>query len=84
MTQPCVLPIRVSIHAGRSSQPDFVYFRFHGRTRLFTSNYTGTELAEEAKKIRRTVQEGRDVYVYFNNDAAGYAIANARKLTDMM
>ena len=63
---------------------DFVYFRFHGRTQLFTSNYTGAELAEEAKKIRRTVREGRDVYVYFNNDAAGYAIANARKLTDMM
>jgi uncharacterized protein YecE (DUF72 family) len=63
---------------------DFVYFRFHGRTQLFTSNYTRAELAEEAKNMRRFLREGRDVYAYFNNDAKGYAISNARKLTDMM
>jgi uncharacterized protein YecE (DUF72 family) len=78
ITDSCKYPRREIITA------DFVYFRFHGRTQLFTSNYTGAELTEEAKKIRRTVREGRDVYVYFNNDAAGYAIANAWKLTDMM
>lgn len=63
---------------------NFVYFRFHGRTRLFTSNYTRTELAEEAKKMRQHLQEGHDVYVYFNNDAEGYAVSNARTLTTMM
>lgn len=63
---------------------DFLYCRFHGRTKLFTSTYTEAELAEEAQKIRRMLREGRDVYAYFNNDAAGYAIANARNLIDMM
>jgi uncharacterized protein YecE (DUF72 family) len=63
---------------------NFVYFRFHGRTQLFTSSYTRAELADEAKKMRRMLEEGHDVYAYFNNDAAGYAIANARTLTEMM
>lgn len=62
----------------------FVYFRFHGRTRLFASDYTKAELAEEAKKMRRLLKEGQDVYVYFNNDAEGHAVANARTLTAMM
>lgn len=63
---------------------DFVYVRFHGRTRLFTSNYVKTELANEAKKFSRFMREGHDVYVYFNNDAEGHAVANALTLTAMM
>jgi uncharacterized protein YecE (DUF72 family) len=63
---------------------DFVYVRFHGRTRLFTSNYVRTELANEAKKFSRFMREGYDVYIYFNNDAEGHAVANALTLTTMM
>ena len=44
---------------------NFVYFRFHGRLRLFASNYTRADLAEEARKIRRILHEGHDVYAYF-------------------
>src|SRR5258705_3076391 len=28
-------------------------------------------------------RSGRDVYVYFNNDERGYAVANARRLTEL-
>ncbi len=63
---------------------NFVYFRFHGRARLFASNYTKAELAQEAKKMRRLLKEGQDVYAYFNNDAEGYAVTNARTLTALM
>lgn len=59
---------------------DFVYIRFHGRTELFASAYTDVELAEEAGRIRRYLLDGLDVYVYFNNDALGHAVANARTL----
>ena len=59
---------------------DFVYIRFHGRRQLFASKYTDEELAEEAKQMRRYLREGRDVYVYFNNDAKGHAVGNARAL----
>lgn len=59
---------------------DFVYIRFHGRTELFASKYTDAELAKEAKRIRRYLRDGLDVYAYFNNDALGHAVANARML----
>ncbi len=59
---------------------DFVYVRFHGRTELFASCYTDRELAGEAKRIRRYLRRGLDVYAYFNNDAAGHAPFNARTL----
>lgn len=63
---------------------DFVYLRFHGRTDLFASKYTESELADEAKRIRRYLRDGRDVYVYFNNDALGHAVANARTLIHLV
>jgi uncharacterized protein YecE (DUF72 family) len=59
---------------------DFVYMRFHGRRELFVSNYTLEEMDEEARRIRRYLREERDIYVYFNNDAKGHAVENARAL----
>jgi len=56
---------------------DFVYLRFHGRTRLYTSNYSDRELKEWGRKINKWLKKGLDVYVYFNNDALGYAVENA-------
>lgn len=63
---------------------DFVYLRFHGRTQLFASRYSDAELAEEAKAITRYRKAGLDVYVYFNNDALGHAVANGRTLQRLL
>ena len=63
---------------------NFVYIRFHGRTELFASKYSDAELAEEAKRIKRYLRDGLDTYVYFNNDALGYAVENARTLRQMI
>ena len=63
---------------------NFMYFRFHGRIQLFASNYTKTDLSKDVTKMRQYLHEGQDVYAYFNNDAEGYAVANARMLTEMM
>jgi uncharacterized protein YecE (DUF72 family) len=63
---------------------DFVYLRFHGRIDLLASKYTDAELAAEAKRIRRYLRNGLDVYAYFNNDALGHAVANARTLREMV
>lgn len=63
---------------------DFTYIRFHGRSRMFASNYTKAELAKEARIIKGYLGEGLDVYVYFNNDAKGYAIKNARTLMQLL
>ena len=51
----------------------FVYVRLHGSRQLYVSGYTPRELDEWAARIRRWTGEGRDVYVYFDNDARVHA-----------
>ena len=58
---------------------DFVYIRMHGSKVLFTSNYTKKELSSLSQKIKKWLKTC-DVFVYFNNDAMGYAIENAKEL----
>jgi len=59
---------------------DFVYIRMHGSKILFASKYTKRELKDLARKIKNWLRKGLDIYVYFNNDAMGYAVENARTL----
>ncbi len=63
---------------------DFVYVRFHGRPDLFASLYTHSMLQPWARWLGQQRDEGLDVYAYFNNDAHGHAITNARQLAEML
>jgi uncharacterized protein YecE (DUF72 family) len=47
---------------------DFVYVRLHGDVKIYTSGYTERSLASWARRIRAWSKDGRDVYVYFDND----------------
>jgi len=63
---------------------DFIYLRFHGGETLYGSNYSDQELKEWAAKIKGWEKGGKAAFVYFNNDAYGFAIKNAltlKKLT---
>jgi uncharacterized protein YecE (DUF72 family) len=59
---------------------DFVYVRMHGSKILFGSKYTKKELDDLAQRITKWKKQNLDVYVYFNNDAEGFAIQNAKEL----
>ncbi len=59
---------------------NFVYIRMHGSKILFSSKYTKKELSSLSQKIKKWLKQGLDVYCYFNNDAYGYAIENAKEL----
>ena len=59
---------------------DFVYLRMHGSKIMFSSSYTKEELIILAEKIKEWLKNGLDVYCYFNNDAMGYAVENAKEL----
>ncbi|MGB9791524.1 MAG: DUF72 domain-containing protein [Thermacetogeniaceae bacterium] len=59
---------------------DFVYIRFHGSEKVYASCYSDEELQVWGRRIREWLESGRDVYAYFNNDAGGWAVANARQL----
>jgi uncharacterized protein YecE (DUF72 family) len=47
---------------------DFVYVRLHGDIKIYTSGYSERALASWARRIRAWDRDGRDVYVYFDND----------------
>jgi uncharacterized protein YecE (DUF72 family) len=47
---------------------DFVYVRLHGDIRIYVSGYSDRALTSWARRIRDWDKDGRDVYVYFDND----------------
>ncbi|MGC8873614.1 MAG: DUF72 domain-containing protein [Chloroflexia bacterium] len=61
-----------------------VYLRLHGSTTLYASRYSREELSQWAEVLAPFLQQGLDVYVYFNNDAFGYAVANAQELRALL
>jgi uncharacterized protein YecE (DUF72 family) len=56
---------------------DFVYLRFHGSTRLYSSSYSDDELAEWARGIASLPSAVKSAYAYFNNDVEACAVRNA-------
>jgi uncharacterized protein YecE (DUF72 family) len=61
---------------------DDVYIRFHGVERWYRHDYSHGELAVWADRIRAA--RAKRVWIYFNNDFNGYAIKNAKMLTDIL
>ena len=64
----------------------FLYVRRHGPTSgfLYAACYSEKQLKEDGEKIRSWAKQGKDVFVYFNNDAAGYAVKNALRLKELV
>lgn len=63
---------------------DFVYIRFHGKDSLYSSRYSNEDMADWAVRIARLAGNLESVYIYFNNDIAGYALQNAATLRDYL
>lgn len=59
---------------------DFVYARLHGDLELYTSGYSPSALDAWADKVTAWTSTGHDTYVYFDNDAKGYAPHDAMSL----
>jgi uncharacterized protein YecE (DUF72 family) len=63
---------------------EFVYYRLHGPRELFASSYDPEELRPWAERAARALDDGKDVYAYFNNDMHGYAPENARMMREQL
>ncbi|WP_152185760.1 DUF72 domain-containing protein [Segeticoccus rhizosphaerae] len=63
---------------------DLVYIRLHGAEELYVSGYTDAALDDWAAKVRRWVDSGHDVHVYFDNDAKVHAPFDAIALADRL
>jgi uncharacterized protein YecE (DUF72 family) len=61
----------------------FIYVRFHGIKGDYKGSYTHDHLLEYAGKIRAWLQQGKDVYAYFNN-TIGDAVANLETLNALV
>ena len=61
----------------REVTSDLVYVRLHGHTRKYHSSYSAASLRRWADDAARWIDEGRDVHIYFDNDAEGHAVRNA-------
>jgi len=62
----------------------FAYLRFHGTAERYSGRYTDAMLRDWAGRIRDLAGGLDDVYIYFNNDARGYAIENALTLARLL
>ncbi len=60
-----------------------VYIRLHGVQSPYADRYSPEQLRGWAENIHRFLTEERDVFVYFNNDAQGFAVQNAMELRDL-
>lgn len=63
---------------------DFMYIRLHGPGGKYAGCYSDDALAAWARRIRRWVKTGKDVYCYFDNDEHAYAAWNAISLIEKL
>lgn len=62
---------------------DFIYIRLHGPDAPYKGRYTTTILSGWAGAISSWIDQGREVFCYFDNDEEGYAVEDALKLRSM-
>ncbi len=66
---------------------DWAYVRFNGPNAIeqpYNGLYGGRRLAKVAARMQAWLDDGRDVYAYFNNDWYGHAVTDARWLKDRL
>lgn len=62
---------------------DFIYIRFHGPTGNYSDSYSEDFLADYADFLKDRIDEGKTVYVYFNN-TKGDALKNLKTLNNLL
>lgn len=63
---------------------DIVYVRLHGPGGKYQGSYTDEALRQWAKRIRKWHRDQKAVFIYFDNDQAGYAAENSLKLKTLV
>jgi uncharacterized protein YecE (DUF72 family) len=73
-----------SLSCPLAATADFAYIRFHGSTSLYSSCYSDDELHGWAERLASLAENLETVYIYFNNDADGFAVRNAMTLREFL
>jgi uncharacterized protein YecE (DUF72 family) len=74
--------------AGFETSPEitanWTYIRLHGPGNKYQGSYSSEQLRAWAKRICDWSQSLKSIYVFFNNDQAGYAAQNALELKKLV
>jgi uncharacterized protein YecE (DUF72 family) len=68
----------------RERTADFAYVRLHGDVELYTSGYTAEALERWATELRGRLDQGLDVYAYFDNDVKVRSPYDAMALRELL
>lgn len=63
---------------------DFVYIRLHGPGNKYEGSYTRENLKDWADYCTHYQKEGKDIYLYFDNDQQAFAPANAQTIRNFL
>ena len=63
---------------------DFIYIRLHGPDNKYQGNYDNAVLKKWSERIKEWQNKNKDVYIYFDNDQAAFAVFNAISLRQML
>ncbi len=66
---------------------DFAYLRRHGtqgELGPYAGRYNKAFLRKDSKRVKDLLAQGKRAYIYFNNDAEGWAVKNALELKEML
>ena len=78
----CIFEI-AGFRSGFEVTADFTYVRLHGPEGAYQGSYSEAALREWAGRIREWQDKLRAIYIYFDNDQAGYAPKNALELAKL-
>jgi len=59
---------------------DFSYVRLHGPAGAYAGSYSPQALRDWARKVVDWLGDGKEVFIFFDNDEQAYAVNNARLL----
>jgi uncharacterized protein YecE (DUF72 family) len=63
---------------------DVAYIRFHGTEGRYSGSYSKAQLHAWARWLKEQASRVHSIYAYFNNDADGHAINNAKTLKEQL
>jgi uncharacterized protein YecE (DUF72 family) len=68
----------------REITADFIYVRLHGTTGTYQGGYSARQLSGWAGAFSAWLDQGKDIFCYFNNDESGRAPRDAQQLQQML
>ncbi len=68
----------------REVTADFIYVRLHGPAGAYQGQYDIKTLTGWAKAFSIWQSQGKEIFCYFDNDEAGYAVHDAKRLKEIL